>query len=200
MGFRCPTTFVFTLDQREHHLITFPDPEQGLAWDWNWSIPPQIGYLGPGVADRAATIAPGQSASYLPSLPSRDIQNLPVGTYEIRGTTYFPVALPQPMHHDQAMSRPVHQCLQQSYQSTEEPSSEPRLQSQGAPFRRSPVSSPHHRDQRMPDFSNTVQVAQMDSILTTNESEFPYRPRKNQQVGHARRISVAIKKTVSCKR
>ncbi|KIJ63636.1 hypothetical protein HYDPIDRAFT_41040 [Hydnomerulius pinastri MD-312] len=48
--------------------------------------------------------------------------------------------------------------------------------------------------QRTPELDVSPPDAEMDRQTMTQEHEFPYRPPKNQRVGHARRISVTIKK------
>ncbi|KAL4071774.1 hypothetical protein J3A83DRAFT_2906144 [Scleroderma citrinum] len=94
-----------------------------------------------------------------------DAPGLPVGAYEIHGTTYFPAVPTQPFHFGQA--EPVSNNY--SYHS----------QIFYQPINGEPIFP-------KPEVSRTTD---------TDESEFPYRPPKNQQVGHARRISVTIKKT-----
>lgn len=156
--------------------------------------------------------------------PSDTQTSLPSGAYEMNGTTYFPTSVPSvpapapysvPVH-----SAPYHHPMVQAYPyyapptlpaSYNQPTSV-RLQTSFDPF--SPDSMmnselrviPRLEDYQMSPIQHDVlslppsalSALTGDLALTTNkdkpEHDFPYRPPTTQRIGHARRISVNVKK------
>ena len=150
-----------------------------------------------------------------PLRPVASQESLPCGAYEINGTTYFipPVASWPPnsmfydhatvVHngydsatsqhevsfeasdyvYDQAM-HPAGPVNQQAYDW-----SDPGVYEVNAPVEEwsAPVQDPDAP--ATPDLEDPAIV-----LTSTREDEFPYRPPKNQRVGHTRRISVQMKK------
>lgn len=137
-----------------------------------------------------------QNSHVLPSSTS-DALPLPIGAYEISGTTYFPVVRAQPLHFDQAVPAPNHHSYycQDFYQPAGDVCGEPRSQNESVLPTFKPLGE--IRDTPIQHISDPAitQGPEVDRTRThTDESEFPYRPPKNQRVGHVRRISVPIKK------
>lgn len=121
----------------------------------------------------------------------------PYGSHQLNGTTYFPI-LPSPVVH-----------IPQAYESacTAQNSIHERSEREASlsgaislEENRSPSwSLADPEDARHPGLSSEAagvtgtSEADTDRLTFTAEDEFPFRPPKNQRVGHARRISVAIK-------
>ncbi|KAI9460687.1 hypothetical protein HD554DRAFT_2176539 [Boletus coccyginus] len=141
-------------------------------------------------------------------VPSSETQNgLPSGSYEMNGTTYFPPSMPSalspppmtsysipahPVPYNHPMA-PVYPYYAPPSPTRNELPVIPRLEEyQMSPIQHDalplPLSSPFALND---DLGLTTTTGKP---TVTQEHEFPYRPPKNQRVGHARRISVNIKK------
>lgn len=137
----------------------------------------------------APTMGTGQGGyAQYPCAP--DAYHLPAGAYEIAGTTYFPIVNAQPFCYDQAMPAPGY------YQDCYQPRSVfPGFHSGETP---SPYGSPEENYcgplSQIGSESSPAQESQVAKDSHIDESEFPFRPPKHQQVGHVRRITVVVKK------
>lgn len=161
--------------------------------------------------------------------------SLPLGAYEVNGTTYFPTSMPSvpppapvtysiPVHpvsysHPMAPAYPCYAppTLPVSYYDVPDQRTNVRRQTSFDPFASDPMMTsqlpviPQLEDYQMsciwydvpPPPLSPPSAPTGDLVSTTNdkppvirnsEHEFPYRPPKDQRVGHARRISVNIKK------
>jgi hypothetical protein len=152
-----------------------------------------------------------------PLQPAPSQASLQCGSYEINGTTYFtpqvPVAPlpPNPMFYDHATiahdsydsaiytySQPDTSFKAPNYVYDQATYPEPDWQAHN-------WSNPQVLESNMPEEQGSVTMQDSNQpatsdfdepsprLTSTREDEFPYRPPKNQRVGHARRISVQIK-------
>ncbi|KAI6041527.1 hypothetical protein EDC04DRAFT_1261649 [Pisolithus marmoratus] len=170
-----------------------PCSEQTTVSGLHWPVPHYIPYLFPTntIHPPPRPTAMGQSGYAQHSL-AVDTHQLPVGTYEIDGTTYFPIAIAQPFSYNQAVSAPGYYHYQDCYQSR---SDFPGFQSGAAPSAyESPKENYHGPCNQIGSEPSLTQESQVTKESHLDESEFPYRPPKHQQVGHVRRISVIVKK------
>ena len=165
--------------------------------------------------------------------PSSETQNsLPLGSYEMNGTTYFPAPIPSapppppysipvhpvPYNHPVAPVYPYYAppTLLAGYYDIPNQMRDVGSVTSFDPFDSDPMMHielpviPRLEDYQMSPIQHDVLPLSLASpfapsddlgltITTgkpavTQEHEFPYRPPKNQRVGHARRISVNIKK------
>ena len=169
------------------------------------------------------------------TVPPSEIQtSLPMGTYEMNGTTYFPASVPSvPAPPPVTYSLAVHPVpykppmapaypyyapptLPAGYYDIPNQTTVLDPQTSFDPFASDPMMStelpviPRLEDYQMSPIQHDVLQLPLSSPFApigdlgltsttgkptaTQEHEFPYRPPKNQRVGHARRISVNIKK------
>ncbi|KAG8216029.1 hypothetical protein J3R82DRAFT_8023 [Butyriboletus roseoflavus] len=156
--------------------------------------------------------------------PSATQTSLPLGAYEVNGTTYFPTSMPSvPAPAPVTYSVPVHPAsyhhpmdrvypyyapptLPGSCDDIRNQTTDVRPQTSFDPFASDPMMTselpviPRLEDYQISPIQHDVLPLPLSSpsVLTTTkdklEHEFPYRPPTHQRVGHARRISVNIKK------
>ena len=167
---------------------------------------------------------PQPSAQAVP--PNETQTNLPLGAYEVDGTTYFPPQMPSAPTPPMTCPAPIHPApynqtlplvcpyygpppIPVNYYDVPLPTSFDPFSSDPMAPHELPVIprledhqiSPIQRDDcprllslpsMLPRDSASMNIA--DKPQGTHEHEFPYHPPKEQRVGHARRISINIKK------
>lgn len=155
--------------------------EQTTASGLYWPVPHYVPYLPP-TNTTHPPLAPGTGSAQYPS--TANAHQLPAGTYEIDGTTYFPIAIAQPFCYNREAPPPGY------YQ--------PRTNFPGFPSGAPPSAyrppEDHDPVNQIGSDPAPTQEPQVAKESTIDESEFPYRPPKHQQIGHVRRISVIVKK------
>lgn len=164
-----------------------------------WPMQPHMSHPGPLYTLHAPVFLEGatqQNSHVLPSSTS-DALCLPIGAYEISGTTYFPAVRAQPLHFEQAVPAPNHHSYY--FQNFRHPAGdvcgEPSSQNESVFPTFNPLGETRATPNQHVSDPASSQGPEVDCTRThTDESEFPYRPPKNQRVGHVRRISVPIKK------
>lgn len=148
----------------------------------------------------------------LPPVPSQG--PLQYGSYEINGTTYFTPQVPvapiplNPIFYDHATiahngyDSALYQ-LDASFKASNYVYDSNQAMHPAADWQAHDWSDPQVSESHIPEeqYSGFVQDSDQpatpdleDSVTSAREGEFPYRPPKNQRVGHARRISVQLKK------
>jgi len=147
--------------------------------------------------------------NHLQPTPSR--ASLSCDSYEINGTTYFnpqvsvaPLSPNPPMFYDHAIT---HNGYDSAIYAYSHPSTSFEAFNYvydqgicaGADWQAHNGSDPHFLEgnvQCSVPVQDGDQPTTFDApiVTSTQEDEFPYRPPKNQRVGHARRISVQMKK------
>ncbi|KAH7928384.1 hypothetical protein BV22DRAFT_1192932 [Leucogyrophana mollusca] len=135
---------------------------------------------------------------------------LPYGAYEINGTTYYPPQVLNPQfpygqsapesypQQDQTPIYPQPDLYDQSW-IPQCPSTDDVFTTndgvvadgQWVPPPTTPVET--HPEIEVASTDSTLE-AEAARLTSTQDDEFPYRPPKNQRVGHARRVSVSMKK------
>ncbi|KAH7882966.1 hypothetical protein F5I97DRAFT_158428 [Phlebopus sp. FC_14] len=188
-----------TLSQCTHAQGVRPYPEQYLC-SWYWQSQSYLHYPQGYALDHpipllmpVAFVVPPAVALNTDTPPdATGTPTLPTGTYAMNGTTYFPplqTFASHPILHNQSPT-----VYDQS------PNCVPAHDSVTEPW------YPHELQSYLPDtppnaaspsdpFSTASPGTEVNKLTTTQENVFPYRPPRNQRVGHARRISVNIKKS-----
>ncbi|KAK7691184.1 hypothetical protein QCA50_006287 [Cerrena zonata] len=147
----------------------------------------------------------------LPSFHPEPLPNIPAGTYQALGTTYFPVA--QDPNAPTSPSAPVPYSPSarsgfSPYSNASLPFFSPIYEPKRPPFVAPPLvaiasnsSEDANRYIGMPPpipindvkIAGDVKVDDASSIGEASTEEFPYRPSTHQRPGHTRRISVTLK-------
>lgn len=188
--------------------------------------------MAPSSTTQHSTYRPQPQPS-VPTVPPMDTQSsLPLGTYQVNGTTYFPAQIPSvpdpvtcsiPVHpalfsHTMPAAYPYYappplvasrydmpnQILDALPQTSFNPfSSDPMVPNELPVIPRledyqiSPIQQDDLPRLLSSPFALTRGVGSTnatDKPKVVQDQEFPYQPPKNQQVGHARRISINVKK------
>ena len=178
------------------YAVSKTDPCHPTVSGVCWPMQPHVPHPGLPYTLYAPAFPGGTSPqnNHAPFPSTTDAPHLPVGTCQVGGTTYFPVARPPLFGFDRAVPPPDHNSYswRNFYQATGDVYGQPSSHIGTAFSTHRPLveTSPNQHASN----AATTQVPEVDSTRThTDESEFPYRPPKNQRVGHVRRISVAIK-------
>ncbi|KAF8452497.1 hypothetical protein L210DRAFT_3518778 [Boletus edulis BED1] len=211
--------------------------DQPVYWPnhtWQPYLPYYAAVPAMSISATAGLCSVAQQGVYPPSqppvqtVPPRETQtSLPMGSYEVHGTTYFPAAPPPPPSSMPVHPIPFNPTVTPAYpyyappalhaghydihnrttdvgpQASFDPFASDRMMPSELPviprledYQMSPVQ----QDVLMPPLSSPSAPSGLtttsDKLTATKEHEFPYRPLKDQRVGHARRISVNIKKHV----
>ncbi|KAG0704184.1 hypothetical protein DFH29DRAFT_394824 [Suillus ampliporus] len=149
--------------------------------------------------------------NHMPSVSSQT-SAFPCGSYEINGTTYFtpqapavPLPTNPPVFYDHAtIAHSIYgypggtfEASNHVYDQGVYPDAEQETHKSPDPQR---LGSNEPKEQLSVHVQHSIQPATsdpeaaVDRLTSTQANEFPYRPPKTQRVGHARRISVQMKK------
>ncbi|KAI6132928.1 hypothetical protein EV401DRAFT_162828 [Pisolithus croceorrhizus] len=169
-----------------------PYSEWTIPSSFYWPVPCHVPHSVPlnTIHPQLAPTTGTGRGGYAQYLSAADAYHLPAGTYEIDGTTYFPIVNTQPFCYDQAMPAPGY--YQDCYQ--------PRRVFPGFKSGEAPSEYGSSEENYCGPLNQTgsesppTQEPRVDKESHMDESEFPFRPPKHQQVGHVRRITVVVKK------
>ncbi|KAH7915936.1 hypothetical protein BJ138DRAFT_1140784 [Hygrophoropsis aurantiaca] len=136
------------------------------------------------------------------TLVSGPESTIPAGAYQLDGTTYFPLDVFNPQiscvptaSEIQGNAAPSHNWTHHYDDDRMNRTPQRRGVASHRKARSEWVQPPTTPVEAHIDLPRTQQHAADDRLTSTSDNEFPYRPPKNQRVGHARRISVTIKRT-----